>query len=239
MLEIASIFRVVSIGLAGTFVLFSPAANADNPVPSPAGALVKDALATSASRSANAALNGCAAEKGEVAWEATDDVVFGSAGGVTVNVAQAGMAAVPIRADSGKPLRVQADVNPQGSGFTAVVLLDDGNLANFWKTAALWAYVGAGGNWGLYSHGQTNVLAKGVVSPDKFKPGDFNRLELVYSPARKKVSLLVNGTVVARDLPIVTAPDSITVAGIRINDPVTAGEPLIKNFAVDQPDAAP
>lgn len=230
--------QIFLAGLIGSLAHFPEVAFAGD-TPLPAHALVEDTLALDSTRSANAGLNGLIAPIGQVPWHATDDIVFGSEGGVTDNLAQAGMAAVPIHPDSGKIVRVQADVDPQGCGFTAVTLLDDDNLANFWKTAALWAYLGSGGNWGLFSLGQTHVLAKGVLAPEKFRADDSNRLELIYNPTTGKVSLRINGTAVVQDMPVIASPGSLVAAGIRINEPVTAGQPLIKNFAVDQPDAAP
>ena len=209
-------------------LLCTSLANADSIRPaSLRGIPYADSLLPEARRPNGTAINGIALSEGEVKWAAGKGVIIGEQGATTTSP---GGAHHSINAVAGT-IRLQADVNPQGSGFTGLALGRGDLSGNFWENLSLLFFVSSG-SYNVVV-GSENLIAE--ADKKLLHADSANQVELSVDTISRTVTARLNGTLVldAISLPATARLADITAAGFRFNEPVTAGAPSVSNYRAE------
>ena len=190
-------------------------------------AVFVDSLLPATNRVAGCGLVGLTLPGSGVTWSAGNHVTLSDHGATTVEPGGAHHA-IPLIAGI---IRVQADVQAVGSGFTGIALGHGDLSGNFWVTNDLLLFVRNGG-YGLQA-GDLNLISQSDAA--LLHTGSPDHLDLRVDTVGRTVSARINGTLVldAVALPAATRVDGLIAAGFRFNEPVTTGQPRISGWQVE------
>ncbi len=221
-------YALAALLVAAALIPASVRAQADAPKPN-----VSDSFSLTPEKKAGSALAGTRTETGDETWAAIGKFIYRPDGGITfAESGHGGTALVGIPGYSGtKPVRISADINPTGSGHTALAFLSTGSPGDFWKTVGLFIAFTPSGRLDVFSDKVTNKIFTADATAYDFKRGDYNHVELTYDPNAATVTVSANGKELAKNVAVVTPP-TISHAAIQFNEQMKENEPAVKNFSV-------
>lgn len=152
--------------------------------------------------SAGAQLHGRQPEVGNQTWRANAGAVLGN-GFVTANGGGNGTLPFDAASQGNVTTIVKARVNPQGSSWTAIGFAEHANHG-WWVDGQIWVYINPAGKYKMLADG-TNISLSALGDVPNFVSGGYNQMELHYNIPQKRVSLWLNGSQVASDVPLPTS----------------------------------
>jgi len=163
--------------------------------------LAADAFSLSpvGSASVNSPLHNRRTEVGNLLWT-SNGAIIGSTpdlldGHATSPAGANPMATLPVSNPNSRPLTLTADINPQGSEWTAIGFSGFA-LQGWFANGQLWIYLKNSQRFNVLANGTAISLSGGEQFDARIKANAINRVELFYTPATRTASVRINGYVV-------------------------------------------
>jgi acyl-CoA thioesterase-1 len=180
------------------------------------------------SRQADGDFPSLAVEKGDADWKRMGSLKFTADGKVTAGGTGGALAIVPLPALT-ETMTIEAEINPQGSGFVALAFMEQGS-ERFWGDTPLWVAFWPKGKCELRAG---NDLVEAGEGGAAFLPGEPNHLQLIYDTVNNQASVKLNGEVILDQI-LLPQISPIAYACFRFQEPLKPGLPTLDNFRVTQ-----
>lgn len=189
-----------------------------------------DSFALDDSRTASMPLSGLKVEVGEGVWRGDKTILLGGDETATLAEAKGGASWLALDVVPAS-IRLEAEVNPVGSDWTALALGGKWGGA-FYDTAAIWVLLKPTGDYQVRAQGSKLILKSGRIP--RFSPKS-NRVGIAYVRQGNRLSVTINDEDVLESFALDQKEfvPVLSSAGFKFNGPIsTVKKPSIRGFRI-------